>query len=257
MDFLVYYGLTHNPFDKASKQVVTTIDYKEMSYRLDYLIKSLGIGLFTGRSGVGKTVILRNFAQQLSPNKYQVCYLPLTTVTVGDFYNQLAISIGIEPAFRKAAKFRQIQERISVLHDNEHRTPVFIIDEAQYLDGQIFNELMLITNFKLDGDKKCIVILSGLPLLAQTLQRPQFEAFRQRITVNYQVLGLTREEVDSYVKAKFKSAGVQENIISSEVLDTMVEHTNGSLRRLDLMITQCLILGAAQKKQQIDNELVF
>ncbi|BDZ31140.1 hypothetical protein MH1LPH_16060 [Lactiplantibacillus brownii] len=116
---------------------------------------------------------------------------------------------------------------------------------------------MLITNFKLDGDKKCIVILSGLPLLAQTVQRPQFEAFRQRITVNYQVLGLNHEEFHDYVAAKFKSAGIQENLIPTETLATMIEHSNGSLRRLDLMITQCLILGTAQKKQQIDNELVF
>lgn len=135
MDALIYYGMTHNPFDKTAPKVVETIDFKELNIRLSYLTEVLGIGLVTGRPGAGKTVIIREFARRLSSNQYRVSYLPLSTVSVSDFYNQMARSIGIEPAFRKSEKFRQIQERIIELHDVEHITPVFILDEAQYLSG--------------------------------------------------------------------------------------------------------------------------
>ncbi|GMB73576.1 hypothetical protein PY93_12425 [Lacticaseibacillus rhamnosus] len=176
---------------------------------------------------------------------------------VGDFYHQMATSIGMEPAYRKLAKFKQLQERISEMHDIERVTPVFIIDEAQYLTDQIFNELMLINNFAIDMQKKCAVIQSGLPVLAQQLQRPQFEAFRQRLTINYQVIGLEPNEATDYFLTKFRSAGVEANLIHEEALKYIIKHAGQCLRRLNLMITERLILGAQRKKRLIDNEVVY
>ena len=257
MDYLMYYGMRHNPFDKAATEVVETIDYKELTFRLNYLTETLGLGLVTGRPGTGKTVILREFAKQLDANQYHVSYLPLSTVSVTDFYHQLATSIGVEPAFRKSAKFKQLQERITEMHDIERITPVFIIDEAQFLKGSIFNELMLITNFGMDTQKKCVVLLAGLPVLAQQLKRTQFEAFRQRLTINYQVVGLEADEDKKYVTAKFRSAGVETNLIHEDALSNIIKQAGYSVRRLDLIITQCLILGAQRQQRVIDNEVVY
>ena len=65
----------------------------------------------------------------------------------------------------------------------------------------------------MDAENKCIVILAGLPQLTQMLQRPQFEAFRQRITVKYQVMGLEYVEVHDYVREKLKTAGILDEVI--------------------------------------------
>ncbi|MCT0163972.1 ExeA family protein, partial [Lactiplantibacillus pentosus] len=177
--------------------------------------------------------------------------------SVSDFYSQLAISLGIEPAYRKAQKFRQIQERMAEMHDIERVTPILIIDEAQYLNGAIFDELMLITNFEMDAEKKCVIILVGLPALAQRIQRAQFEAFRQRLTINYQVIGMENKEAVQYVNDKFKAAGVLSPVINEEALKTIIKQAGESIRRLDLIITQCLILGANKQQRIIDNEIVF
>lgn len=66
MDYLVYYGMTHNPFDKTAPKVIETVDFKELNVRLKYLTDVLGIGLVTGRPGAGKTVILREYARRLN-----------------------------------------------------------------------------------------------------------------------------------------------------------------------------------------------
>ena len=72
MDYLMYYGMTHNPFDKAATEVIQTVDYKELTFRLNYLVQTLGLGLVTGRPGAGKTIILRDFVTQLDQNQYRV-----------------------------------------------------------------------------------------------------------------------------------------------------------------------------------------
>ena len=50
-----------NPFLKNSKEVlVETQEYKEVLFRLDYLLTTKGFGLLTGSAGRGKTTAVRN-----------------------------------------------------------------------------------------------------------------------------------------------------------------------------------------------------
>lgn len=58
----LHYGLNYNPFEKdnAIKYVHETLDFKDASGRLEYLVKAKGIGLFTGSAGMGKTYTVRD-----------------------------------------------------------------------------------------------------------------------------------------------------------------------------------------------------
>ena len=48
MDYTARYGLEFNPFLKNSKEVlVETQEYKEVLFRLDYLLTTKGFGLLT------------------------------------------------------------------------------------------------------------------------------------------------------------------------------------------------------------------
>ena len=52
MDYTVRYGLEFNPFLKNSKEVlVETQEYKEVLFRLNYLLTTKGFGLLTGSAG--------------------------------------------------------------------------------------------------------------------------------------------------------------------------------------------------------------
>ena len=56
MDYTARYGLEFNPFLKNSKEVlVETQEYKEVLFRLNYLLTTKGFGLLTGSAGRGKT----------------------------------------------------------------------------------------------------------------------------------------------------------------------------------------------------------
>lgn len=49
MDYTARYGLEFNPFLKNSKEVlVETQEYKEVLFRLNYLLSTKGFGLLTG-----------------------------------------------------------------------------------------------------------------------------------------------------------------------------------------------------------------
>lgn len=86
MDYTARYGLEFNPFLKNSKEVlVETQEYKEVQFRLKYLLSTKGFGILTGSAGKGKTTSIRSWAASLNPSLYKVIYSSLSTLTVMDF----------------------------------------------------------------------------------------------------------------------------------------------------------------------------
>ncbi|WP_346024155.1 ATP-binding protein, partial [Alkalibacterium indicireducens] len=59
---------------------------------------------------------------------------------------ELAIELGLEPSHKKVVNFRNIQERIRQL-ESQRITPVIVLDEAQFLSMDIFEELLLFIKF--------------------------------------------------------------------------------------------------------------
>ena len=164
-------GLEFNPFLKNSKEVlVETQEYKEVLFRLNYLLTTKGFGLLTGSAGRGKTTAVRNWASGLNTSLYKVMYSSLSTLTVNDFYRNLATELGAQPAFRKTDNFKIIQDEINRLVLEKRQTPVIIIDEANYIGNAVLNDLKMLFNFEMDSKDRAVVLLSGLPQLNSTLR---------------------------------------------------------------------------------------
>ena len=61
--------------------------------------------------------------------------------------------LGAQPSFRKPDNFRTIQEEIARLSIKKRKTPVIIIDEANYINNTILNDLKILFNFSLHIEK--------------------------------------------------------------------------------------------------------
>ena len=166
MDYFTRYGLEFNPFIKNSKEIlVETSEYRETVFRLDYLAKTKGFGLLTGSPGRGKTTTIRSWTANLNPSLYKVIYSSLSTLTANDFYRNLVSELGAEPSSKKHINFRIIQEEVTRLAVEKRKTPVIIIDEANYINNAILNDLKILFNFEMDSRDRAVILLVGLPQL--------------------------------------------------------------------------------------------
>lgn len=251
--YRAYWGMEFNPFDKeiSEKQFYHGTDYNEMMKRLEYLKNVCGIGLFTGLAGTGKTVCQRAFVTSLNPNLYKVVYLPMTTISTSEFYRDLASGLGLDPCYRKIENFRNIQERIRSMYKEQKTTLVILIDEAQYLSRAILADLKLLMNFEMDSRNYAVLVLSGQPTLNQTLTMQIHEALRQRIVINYNMQGLTPQEVTDYVRDRMKQCGVTQEIFDTAALEAAYGCCGGSIRRLNSLIHKALMIGCEQKQRTI------
>lgn len=258
MSYIMKYGLEYNPFIKNSiENIYESSDYKETLFRLNYLLDIKGFGVITGDPGKGKTTSIRNWSKSLNRSLYRVIYIPLSTLTVMEFYRTLANELGIDAYYQKNKNFKAIQEEISRLTNDKRITPVIILDEANYLKSATLNDLKMLFNFDMDSKDKALILLVGLPLLNNTLNLNAHEPLRQRITMSYHFSGLNKLEAKDYILLKLKKAGCQFEIFSDAALDAIINSSNGIAREIDRITNRSLLLGEKLKVDVIDTEIVM
>lgn len=258
MELTARYGLEFNPFLKNSKQVLFKgKEYNEADFRLGYLAKTKGFGLLTGSPGRGKTTVVRNWAASLNPSLYKVVYTSLSTVTVNDFYRNLATSLGAQAAYRKSENFHSIQGEITRLALDKKKTPVIIIDEANHVRNEILNDLKIIFNFEMDSKDRAVLLLVGQPQINDTLQLSVHEPLRQRIIMNYNMEGLTKSEGHEYISQKLKGAGCTSDIFEDSAIEAILNAADGTARLISKLCNGALNIGESRNQNIINADIAM
>jgi type II secretory pathway predicted ATPase ExeA len=258
MNYYARYGLEWNPFLKNSKEVIIeSNDYKEAMVRLDYLKEAKGFGLITGGPGKGKTTIIRNWINSLNKSLYKVVYISISTLTVLEFYRQLAIELGIESYHKKNQNYNAIQEFINRLVIEKRITPVIVIDEANYISSSILNDLKMLFNFEVDSKDRAIILLVGLPQINNTLRLNSHEPLRQRIIVNYQLEGLNKQEARDYILNKLSTAGCKQEVFEANALEAIINSAGGVSRIINKICDNCLLIANSLNSNTISTDIVI
>ena len=258
MDYISRYGLDFNPFIKNTHDVIVeTSEYHEIIYRLNFLLNNKGFGVITGGPGRGKTTVVRTWVKTLNTSLYNVVYTSLSTLTVTEFYKHLAMSLGLEPAHKKSDNFKNIQSEINRYFIEKRITPVIIIDEANYINNGILNDLKMLFNFDMDSKDRAVVLFIGLPQLNNTLRLVANEPLRQRITMNYNLESLSKDEALEYIKGKLSGAKCTMEIFNPNALESIINASNGIPRLINKICNSSLIIGNSRNANIIDADIIM
>ncbi len=258
MNYWSRYGLEYNPFIKNANEVlVKTNAYNEVTTRLNYLATNKGYGLITGGAGKGKTTTIRNWIKGLHTAQYKVVYISLSTVTVQDFYRQLAHALGGEVKHRKIDNFKTIQECITRYVLEKRITPVLIFDEANHISSSILNDFKMLFNFEIDARDRSVVLLVGSPQIHSLLRLNAHESLRQRITMNYQMEGLSKQEVKEYIEEKMKGADCHHEVFDATAIEAISNASNGIARIINSLCNNCLMIAHHKGVTSIDSDIVL
>lgn len=181
----------------------------------------------------------------------------MTTISASEFYRDLAKGLGLEPCYRKIDNFRNIQERIKNLYREQKTTLTVLIDEAQYLNQAVLADLKILMNFEMDSKNYAVLALFGQPTLNNTLSMQIHDALRQRVVINYNMQGLTAEEVAGYAKDRMRLCGVGRDVFEPAALEAAYGYCSGSIRMLNTLLHRALIIGCEQKRDIVGTETVM
>lgn len=259
MNYLLKYGIEYNPFIKNINNDVRIEleNHKQLMFRLKHLEEIKGIGLVTGEPGLGKTTSIRHWSKSLNTNLYKVIYIAHSTITVHEFYRELCDKLGLEQHHSKRINMVLIQNEIKRLAIEKRITPVIILDEANYLSSQILNDLKILFNFEMDSREPYILLLVGQNIIRSSLNMKSNEALKQRISINYSLIGLSHDEAKKYIDDKLKHAGLNTNIFTNEGYNQIIGSSNGIPRKINQIMDKALLLLENRKQDLIDEEIAM
>ncbi|HEX2861277.1 MAG TPA: AAA family ATPase, partial [Lacunisphaera sp.] len=87
------------------------------------------------------------------------------------------------------------------------REIVLIIDEAQNLSFEVFEQVRLLSNLETDKQKLLQIVLMGQTELKTRLAAEELRQLRQRILVHYELRPFTRDEMAHYIQHRLTVSG--------------------------------------------------
>ena len=282
--YRAYYQL-QKPVNRKSipvGELFISASLREAQARLDYMKDKGGFVLISGAPGVGKTTLVRSFAESLDAKFFKIAYAPLSTVSVIEFYRQLSFLLTGDIPHRKDLLFRTIQETIMEMVVNQKTIPIIILDDAHFLKNENFFELQLISNFNFDSLSPVLFVLIAQPHLVERLRRPAFEAFYQRITLKISVQPFTLKETQLFISQVIKNASASRpgisptsknpnpqhdqhdqhekpfnfNLFNPQAVELIFKRSKGMPRLITIIMEQALIYGAAHNIPVINEEVI-
>jgi type II secretory pathway predicted ATPase ExeA len=257
-DLLSHFNLTQLPFSKeiAVEQLIGLPSFERALSSAQLLVETRGIGLLLGKSGTGKSCLLRKLCACLHGGLYKPVYLCHTSVGLSEFYTHLCTGLGLEPMFRRSHMFRMIQERVLSLNQQSRIHPILLIDEAQYLSNTILQEIRLLTNFNIDSYNALTVLICGRESLAMQFGLSILEPLANSITLTIHLEGLPKEESFAYIEGRIRHCGYTNPLFTKNALELVHQASGGIMRDIN-MISHSAMTGAyMSKSHQVEAEHV-
>lgn len=257
-NFLEYYGLSGNPFADC---VHPSFFYRTESHAEAFRSMMLAVefqaslGLVTGPSGTGKTLVSQLLLEHLDPAKYHVILVLITpgltkTGLLREILSELnlALPVGIN---RVQDLVKLLSNHIIDMHERGQRL-VIIVDECHLLDADCLHIIRTISNIEIPERKLTTSLLFGEARLAQRLEHPSYESLRNRIYLRTRLQPLRPDETAQYVKFRLLVAGRMADLFTPDALEALHTHSGGICRSLNKLCMLSLIEGGTRQQPLVD-----
>lgn len=244
--YLEYFGLSAFPFTTAPdpRFYYPTAKHKEALACLLYAVEQKkGFGLITGDIGAGKTMLCRAALDRLG-DRVAAGLIVHTSLAPLEFLEAVASAFGIDTDGRgKVALLRNL-EGFLLGCQNEGRSAVLIVDEAQDLSRDVLEEIRLLGNLETATEKLLQVVLVGQPELRRIIESDELRPLNQRIALKFHLGTLARDEVGSYIDHRLRVAGAADSGIFDVDAKAEVFKASGGVPRLVNIICDQALLQA-------------
>lgn len=254
---LSLWGLKWNPFspELPSEGLLVTAQIDSFAWRVEQLVQEGGFALITGESGTGKSVALRIVAERLAALRDVVVgVLQRPQSKNADFYRELGdiFSVKLSPSNRWGG-FKALRERWKAHLAAARIKPVLLVDEAQEMDPDVLSELRILSSADFDAASLLTVVLSGDGRLVELLRQEDLVPLATRIRTRLTTEPASREELHELLSYALSKAG-NATLMTTELMDTLVDHAAGNYRLLMIMAAELLAHGMAREAEQLDEK---
>src|SRR5574340_714455 len=271
--YLQHFGLREQPFNLTPD---TSYFFAGSSYQeaLNTLLAAArngeGFVKIVGEVGNGKTLLCRKFLATLDQERQsavpggaqgQAAESPrfITAYILNPYLEPRSLLLALAEEFRvplgkDTDRHELLKELTRALLDcarNEQRALV-CLDEAQAMPLESLEVLRLLTNLETEKRKLLQVVLFGQPELDERLRHNSIRQLRQRISFQYDLQGLRKDELERYLRHRLAVAGYGgETLFSKGAVGKLHRITGGTPRLVNIVAHKAMMLAFGEGRQQV------
>lgn len=253
-----HFGFTGLPFRKnvKARNMFDSTSQRELRHGLALWLELDGLGLVTGQAGVGKSITVRRFVDDLPEDRFAVHRVGQIPSTPNGFLRALSRRLGLRPRQYGSDMFDALQASLQSHRDERGTHPVFVLDDAEGMRVQTLDLVRRLTAAELDGEHHVSILLSGTDQLVRTLQDPRLEPLRGRFAYSHALRGFGLEDARNYVRFHVESAGGPRELFHDKAV-TAIFHASGGLpRRINQLALQALVQSVVLGLDAVDEDLM-
>lgn len=256
-----FYGLQARPFQLTPDPAFyfeSLTHRKALSYLGYGLAQGEGFVVITGEVGSGKSTLVAYLMATIDPARMAVGNVVTSALDGEEIIHVVAQAFGLQvTGHDKASALGAIE---AFLHEEARagRRSLLIVDEAQNLTVSALEELRMLSNFQLGSHPLLQTLLLGQPEFRETLlQSDQLEQLRQRVIATHHLAPMQPDEVPAYIEHRLICAGWKGNpSFDPAVFPEIYATTGGIPRRINQIVNRLLLLGAVDRRNSIDSDMV-
>jgi len=253
--YLEHFGLNEPPF-RITPHTDFFFDGANRGATLDALVYAIthdeGIVKVSGEVGSGKTMLCRVLMERL-PENVTIIYLANPSLSRDDILYAIAdeLSLNVPDNARSSMVMRALQDHL-IKSFGEGRQVVVLIDEAHAMPVETLEEIRLLSNLEANRNKLLQLVLFGQPELNDILARPDMRQLKERITHNFGLTPLVRDDIGHYLDFRMRAAGYRgPSVFSAPALKLIAQSSLGLTRRINILADKALLAAFSSGSHQI------
>ena len=255
--YLDYWKVNKYPFENVPDPdfMYYSPEHEEALVRLLYAVKRMkGAALLTGEIGSGKTTLSRVFIQQLPEKEFDIGLITNPSLNALDFIKEVHYQLGLDSDSNSKTDLLVILNNHLLENLNKGKSTLLIIDEAQLIFGETFEEIRLLLNFQMNDRFLMTFLLIGQPELRDMIR--EYKQLDQRIAIRYHLNPLTKSETANYIRFRLSKTGCNREIFTEKAYDAIYKYSGGIPRKINNVCDLSLLIGFSLKAQEIDEPLI-
>jgi len=162
--------------------------------------------------------------------------------------------LGIKDLPDSRARLLQILNKHMIYNMEQNKETIVIVDEAQILNEETFEEARLLLNFQNKDRFFLTLVLIGQNELKAKISH--IAQFYQRIAIRYHLHPFHLLDTAKYILFREKKAGLTRNIFTTEAIKEIYDYSQGVPRKVNSVCDLSLLIAFNKKRKLISSGIV-